>query len=494
MSKARNTLDQIATGLLPDPTGMENKRLTSSGTVPQWHDMSGLRFQDINRDGHGYRFDLALGFDGRVYIWGYNNNHNTAGAGQGKHIQGFEEVCIPVDYDVQKVTQFGGMAQNGYVLFDNGDLWGWGWNNRGQCGTGNTSPVQVPTLAHTGVLELCLPRSEAYHHEYGMVYIRKSDGWYGFGANANFSRFGDGYTTANVSTPRKLGDLPDGGAITRLWNLGNHRGCTYALSEHGNLYGVSDNGYGCLGIGNASVQSTWQLIPLAGNSVKDIMGGYTYHSGAYSGYMSTAFLLTDGMVKTVGSNLWGQLGRTTAGDSHSIVDTGLTGIDELYSIGGGPLSLYATVPTRDKIYVWGHNAQGQLGIGNTANQWTPQQIDITYKRLWIDPFQNGHTYGWYQPVYLEKDNGDIWSVGANSYGVLMTGDATNRNVFTKTLFSSKRIKKICTNNDGNGSLSWVHVLLDDGTLYGAGYGGTYGVLGLYNSHVISPNYISRRML
>ena len=48
-------------------------------------------------------------------------------------------------------------------------------------------------------------------------------------------------------------------------------------------------------------------------------------------------------------------------------------IEAFWTIGDSYVSAYAYTKEK-KLYVWGRNADGQLGIGNTSDQNTPQEV------------------------------------------------------------------------------------------------------------------------
>lgn len=74
---------------------------------------------------------------------------------------------------------------------------------------------------------------------------------------------------------------------------------------------------------------------------------------------------------------------------------------------------YAAIKGDGTLWMWGDNSFGQLGIGNTTNNWNPVQVGTATN--WKDvSCGEGHT------VALKTD-GTLWAWGRNNYGQLATG-------------------------------------------------------------------------
>ena len=191
---------------------------------------------------------------------------------------------------------------------------------------------------------------------------------------------------------------------------------------------------------------------------------------------SNYFVISNlGRIYSAGYNGAGGLGHNNFVNTYYTRRVGnLEGVKAL-AVGGGPLHAdhALAIDGDDNLWSWGHNDQGQLGIGSfTPNKSTPQLVDPA--------FLNGatpvkiHTQIGYGSSYLIDSNGDLYTCGHNNYGQLGHGDVTWRNTFTKVTTISN-VKKIVTHDD-NGSSSTTFALLDNGDLYGCGYNG-YGQLG-----------------
>ncbi len=118
----------------------------------------------------------------------------------------------------------------------------------------------------------------------------------------------------------------------------------------------------------------------------------------------------------------------------------------------------------DKIYGWGRNSEGQLGLGNTTNVSSPNQIGSLSE--WYDVSAS------YYATFAIKGDNTLWSWGQNNSGVLGLGTgAGNRSspVQVGTLSNWAKV-------DGSGFYSCA-AIKTNGTLWTWGEN-TYGGLGL----------------
>jgi alpha-tubulin suppressor-like RCC1 family protein len=397
------------------------------------------------------------------------------------------EAMIP-DCDSSEVVDIAESGQNKFILFENGNLWGWGYNARGVLGTGDTTSVKIPTLLATGVSEMYPTNFGSYNNDYGMLYIKKTDGtWWGTGANL-YGRMGDG-TSSTISTFTEL-TIPTGHTeITRLWNNGFSCGVTFIEVEDGTIYGCGYNGFGQIGDGTTTDRSYWtEVIFPETITIKDIQGGYGYYSSGASTVSFTTFLSTDGAVYTCGDNGYGQLGDGTTTDSSTVIKVLDNGVDSILVVGGGLGSTYCKYTSKDKLTVWGYNSQGQLGIGSTTDTKTPTEISISYDEIFGNT--SGNLYSFYSQIFL-KIGSEIWATGHNGAGNLGTGDSTNCTSFTKTAIAGNitDIQSKGYNSGGRYNLT----LHENGSLFGIGYGGRDNIEGIFEVTAPDTNSVPRRM-
>ena len=148
----------------------------------------------------------------------------------------------------------------------------------------------------------------------------------------------------------------------------------------------------------------------------------------------TACIDNDGVLRTFGCNINGQLGL----DNHYNYNTEPTIVKNLPKIAQVSCGQHFTACVDEEGFVWvfGDNKNGQLGCGEGTRK--PKQIQD------IPPVQfvscgNEHT------LIITKDS-NLWSIGKNDFGQLALGYANEKEIKPqKTLFSD--ILKICAGND-----------------------------------------------
>ena len=119
-----------------------------------------------------------------------------------------------------------------------------------------------------------------------------------------------------------------------------------------------------------------------------------------------------------------------------------------------------------KVYGWGYNGYGQLGLGNTSNYTTPVYLNMDNV---IDITARGNC-----TAVLKKD-GTVWMAGYNGNGELGINDTSSQSSFVQV-----------KNEDGTGFLTNIkdiesgvntmYAITNDGEVYAWGYNG-YGQMG-----------------
>ncbi|WP_319201959.1 hypothetical protein [uncultured Ilyobacter sp.] len=437
--------------------------------------------------GDSYESNIALTTDNRVIYWGKSDDYGSL---YNQTVYGVNEVPI-LDCDTSAVKQIVESARNRYILFENGNLWGWGRNYYGQLGLGYTGGVSVPTLLATDVEKFVGHTHGCYHLDSPTVFYKKTDGtWWGTGRNEK-GRIGDG-TTSSLTTWTQV-TIPNGHTfITRLWSFGTSYGCTFVEVEDGTIHACGYNGMGQLGIGNEVSSSTWSQVLFPETvTIKDIQGGYGHYGGSASACGFTIFLTTDGKVYSCGDNDWGQcgLGVSTGTDTTTPTLVLDDGVDSIQVFGGGAGSVYCLYESKDKLKVWGYNSQGQLGVGNTTNQTSPVEITINYDKIFTNT--SGHTYSFVSQAFLLY-NDEVWATGDNGNGVLGLADTTDRSSFTKSYIQGSNLKDL-TIKGYNDAGHFTLILYENGKMFGTGYGGRNNINGIFRTDTQSINPIPRRM-
>ncbi|MBI4932046.1 MAG: T9SS type A sorting domain-containing protein [Bacteroidetes bacterium] len=159
-------------------------------------------------------------------------------------------------------------------------------------------------------------------------------------------------------------------------------------------------------------------------------GGASFCSAQISGGgLHSLSICNDSTVRSWGYNNDGQLGigdtidKSTAQQVHGVGNVGfLTGITAL-ATGGNPLegiSHSLALKYNGTVWAWGRNNHGQLGDGDTIRSWTPLQVH----GFGNVGFLTGITTiagGGYHTLAIKNDS-TVWAWGRNNHGQLGVGD------------------------------------------------------------------------
>jgi len=132
-----------------------------------------------------------------------------------------------------------------------------------------------------------------------------------------------------------------------------------------------------------------------------------------------------------GYNRYGQLGTSNTSDSNIPVEVvGLNSDVSDVSLGRFHSCV---IDILSQLYCWGHNINGQLGLGHTTDKSIPTMV----------VFDNGHavqvSLGSYHSCIVNNLS-QVWCWGANWYGVLGDGTTTTRTTPTQTSLTTSASK------------------------------------------------------
>ncbi|MGI6680657.1 MAG: RCC1 domain-containing protein [Bdellovibrionota bacterium] len=169
------------------------------------------------------------------------------------------------------------------------------------------------------------------------------------------------------------------------------------------LYCWGHNAQGQLGIGNNDISRTPQLVSTLGE-VADY---------ALSSYTTCAIKKLDKTLWCWGANWGGQLG---IGNTYSQnLPKQVEGLSNVKKVFVGESSYTCAITQDDKLYCWGYNYDGQLGIGDTQKKLVPTLVANNIKSVSL---ANSHTCA------IDLDN-KLYCWGDNSFGQLGIGDTPN---------------------------------------------------------------------
>lgn len=329
---------------------------------------------------------------GGVWNWGFNLNNNL---GDGTSTSRSSPVQTLAGGITWKLISSGGYSTLG--IKTDGTLWGWGVNNYGQLGTGNTTQPNSPVSAYLGSSSWVMV-STGYFQSAAI----KSDGTLWLTGRNYYGGLGDNTSTTRNSPVQTIA----GGTNWKYVNCGFSYGNTAAIKTDGTLWTWGYNGNGQLGDNTSSNRSSPVQTIASGTNWKQSSCGYN-HMGA---------IKTDGTLWLWGNNTYGQLGDNTSGNQYSSPIQTVAGGTNWKTISCG-YNHTTAVKTDGTLWVWGRNHKGQLGDNTRTSRSSPVQT-ISGGTNWKS------VIGGYYHTAAIKTDGTLWLWGSNKYyGEI--GDNTN---------------------------------------------------------------------
>ena len=319
----------------------------------------------------------ALHADGTVFAWG-SNQYGQLGR------VGIASSATPVM--VAGLSSIKEVRAGGYhmaAIRQDGTVWTWGNNSYGQLGVGGLSAVVASARMVPGLSDV-KSVAAGYAHT---VAVNNGGLVWGWGS----------YPGRNSTSPLRISGLP--GTIRSVaagfdFNL--------ALAGDGAVYSWGGNDYGQLG--NGARSSAYFPVRVYGlDKVAALSAGFAH----------TLALREDGSVWAWGSNADGQLGapsgdailaRPVAG-----LPTPIGGLAAVKALVAGARNS-AVVYADGSVWIWGNNANGQLGDGSLLSSSAPQRLNSLPG---VAAITIGEGF-----VSILKSDGTVYGIGANNFGKL----------------------------------------------------------------------------
>lgn len=416
----------------------KNKIISGYSNITELNGHSMLKKEDgsyivLEKDDRiisGYQSAFLLKGSGELYGFGYNNK-GELGLGDTQSRDKFTKVDID---DVKDVIC--GQIHT-FVIKNNGDVYSCGNNENGQLGLGDTNGRSKFTKVDiTNVKKISCGGT--------FTFALKNNGEVVYCGNQV------GITSINnVLTFGKVGDAPNN-VIDVV--------CGYEhillLVKDGSVYGRGSNNSGQLGKGSTSKIATFTKL-----DVSNVEKVITHPSSS-----NTFVIRKNGEVLSAGDNTSGQLGQATTNPASrsfaNIYDVKITeGVRDIYCTPNSTL----LISNNGSLYSCGYNNVGQLGLGHTDNKNSFQKVNNVKNVKCVE--------GIYNLVFMFDDKGTLYYSG---YGSAL--DYPDSRAFT-TLGNG--IKKIACGN------KHVVVLTDNGKVYGCGDNNDFKQLGLSSTTSMS---------
>jgi len=353
---------------------------------------------------------LALTNNGKVYSWGHQNSGSL---GLGDYSNRGVPTLISTNIGTLTISKIKCGYYHSAFLTNDGKVYSCGSNGSGQLGLGDTINRNVPTLISTNIGSLTI--SDITCGDSHSLFLTNDGKVYSCGSNSS-GQLGLGDTT-NRNVPTLINSLPPISYIVC--------GAAYSLfiTNDRRVYSCGSNSSGQLGFGNSGI-NTNVLIP----TLSFTFGTYMINKAA--GHDNSLFLTNDGTVYSCGLNNSSQLGLgdTINRNIPTLISPNIGTLTISNISCGNGHSLFLT--NTGRVYSFGANTDGRLGLGDTTNRNVPTLISTTvgsFNTLTISAISVGATS--FHSLFL-TNTGKVYTCGLNDNGQLGLGDTTNRNVPT----------------------------------------------------------------
>jgi gliding motility-associated-like protein len=299
--------------------------------------------------------------------------------------------------------------QHALALKTNGEVWAWGNNASGQLGNNSNLqsnvPVQVKGLLNNGFLNTAVAVAAGADHSLAILCDGSVVAW----GNNNSGQLGDGTHTQSLC-PVSVKGLPLG---VHAFSIAAGDFHSIAVLEDGSVWTWGGNYDGQLG--NNSITEALTAVQVHGILNN---GFLTKAFEAAAGGSHSLVLMQDSTLCSFGSNNKGQTGNGTSGNTQltpvSVLDNATNAplVNVINTEGGFDHSI--AVLSDGSVKTWGSNSNGQLGNGTTTDN--TKAISVQGIAA-VKTVAAGFAFS----AVVLKDS-TVWTWGINSYGQL--GDNT----------------------------------------------------------------------
>ena len=210
---------------------------------------------------------------------------------------------------------------------------------------------------------------------------------------------------------------------------------TYLLDSVGMVWVYGDNTDGCLGLGDTIdrlILTKIDYFETQGIVITDIVP----LRGAYSTRVRSCFFLTNlGHIYATGSSKYSSHGNNSTANSTIPIRCGsLAGMTNI-AVSAERTAVFAfdKNATGHNLYVWGYNADGQLGQGNRTSLTIPT-LSTTIENV-VEIQTSEGSSGWASNhlgfSVAKKSDGTLYYSGNNRRGTAGQGNNTNLTVWTQ---------------------------------------------------------------
>jgi len=387
---AQNISLVLADGGLMSLGANDSGQLGNGGTSNSDTFVRALGLPAMQAVATGAQHTLAIARDGVLWSWGSNAGGQLGEARQLEH-------AVPsLIANLTNVTQIASGDSHSLALKADGSVWAWGLNAHGALGDNSeldrASPVAVTGLPTIKRIVAGGESSAAIAMD-GSVWTWGSNLSGQLGFDSESIRYA--VKPMQVTT---LSDISDIAVGDRLM---------LALGRDGTVWAWGENTAGQLGIGNKLPKTG--VVKVIGLSNVVAIGAGGSHGLAVK---------ADGSIYTWGNGASGQLGNSDS-PINQLLPAQVRGLMGIKAVDGAQNSS-AALASNGKLYTWGANYTGELGVADGNASTTPRLADG-------DDFAS-FSMGYLHALALKTD-GSAWSFGWNGAGQL--GDGTFKDQATQ---------------------------------------------------------------
>jgi len=221
-----------------------------------------------------------------------------------------------------------------------------------------------------------------------------------------YGNLGLGFKETKVTTPKKLD-----GKYKEIHCGYSH---TFLVDMKNNYQSCGSNQYGQILLNHSNDQTTITPVNNFKNKINKISAGYE----------CTIVIDSDCKMYSIGYNNFGLCGVGHTNNLTKLVEvTKFLPRVKFCAVEIGYEHCVAKT-TNDKLFSWGHNQHGQLGLGDNEKRTMPTEVTVLPES--VSSFWCGHN----QTFVISKTR-NAYSCGYNTYGELCLGDTNNRNILTR---------------------------------------------------------------
>ena len=340
-----------------------------------------------------------------------------------------EQIAIVrvIEKDNKVAPKVTGGENYAVVLKANGSIWSFGYNSNGELGNSTFASTKEPKEINILKSYTNVTAGDNF------TLILRNDGTVWSVGDNQYGQLALGNRTS-CQTPTLVESLSN---VTKISAGKKH---AIALTKYGEVYTWGANENGQLGINNTSTQDIPNLVTIPGATIVDVAAGngYTalvdnkgkvYVCGKVAGINSTEPVAIETITTAV---------KVAAGDELIV----LTKDGNVVKIGDVNTEIYNSKDAIDivakdsnymlltksnKMYTWGTNKNGQLGLENSTDVTTPTLVNTDTNVISIGSGINN--------TYYIANSGLVYASGLNTYGQL--GNGTNQNSNTYKLVGTR---------------------------------------------------------